>query len=118
MIPREHDKTAKLSTAEFLSGVKRAALLANMESKGVRVRLGKEGMILSSRAPEQGEATVKVKMDYQGSELEIGFNPEFLMDALKVCGETTTMELKEPTKPGVLKSEPSFLYVVMPVNLS
>ena len=50
--------------------------------------------------------------------IEIGFNPVFLLDALKVCGDTVTIEMKEPTKPGVLKSGPDFLYVVMPVSLS
>jgi DNA polymerase III sliding clamp (beta) subunit (PCNA family) len=59
-----------------------------------------------------------MKVDYQGDELLIGFNPEFVIDALKVCGETTTVELKESSKPGVIKSGSDFKYVVMPVNLS
>ncbi len=118
VLPREHDKTAVLKTDEFLSGVKRAALLATAESKGVKIILGKEGMILSSRAAEQGEATIKVPVDYKGSEISIGFNPEFLLDALKVCGDSTTFELKEPAKPGVIKNGSGFQYVVMPVNLS
>ncbi|MEK6643168.1 MAG: DNA polymerase III subunit beta [Planctomycetota bacterium] len=118
VMPREHDKTAVLKTDEFLSGVKRAALLATAESKGVKIMLGAEGMVLTSRAAEQGEATIKVPVEYKGSEISIGFNPEFLLDALKVCGDSTTFELKEPAKPGVLKSGSSFQYVVMPVNLS
>lgn len=118
VLPREHDKTAVLKTDEFLSGVKRAALLATAESKGVKIMLGKEGMILSSRAAEQGEATIKVPVEYKGSEISIGFNPEFLLDALKVCGDSTTFELKEPAKPGVIKNGSGFQYVVMPVNLS
>jgi DNA polymerase-3 subunit beta len=118
VVPRDQDKTATISMPEFLSGVKRAALLSTAESKGVRIVLGKEGMILTSRAPEQGEATVRVKVEYKGPDIEIGFNPEFLVDALKVCGDTVTFELKEPSKPGVLKCSPNFLYVVMPVNLS
>jgi DNA polymerase-3 subunit beta len=118
VIPRDQDKTATIETGDFLSGVKRASLLATAESKGVRIMLGKEGMILTSRAAEQGEAVIRVKAEYRGPDLEIGFNPEFLMDALKVCGETVTFELKESAKPGVIKSGANFLYVVMPVNLS
>lgn len=118
VIPRDHDKSAKLNTAAFLSAVRRAALLSNAESKGVKLSLNSDNMTLSSRVAEQGEATVQMKMEYAGQPITIGFNPEFLIDALKVCGETTTFELKEPSKPGVFKSEPSFHYVVMPVNLS
>ncbi|HUN81565.1 MAG TPA: DNA polymerase III subunit beta [Phycisphaerae bacterium] len=118
VLPRDQDKVATIKTADFLSGVRRAALLSTAESKGVRIRLDKEGMILTSRAAEQGEATIKVGVEYRGGDIEIGFNPEFLVDALKVCGETTTFELKEASKPGVLKSGSTFLYVVMPVNLS
>ncbi len=118
VIPADLDKSFTVPTANLLSAVRRAALLADAESKGIRLRLGKDILVLSSRTPEQGEATVEMKVDYQGDELQIGFNPEFVADALKVCGETTTMELKEPSKPGVLKSGPDFKYVVMPVNLS
>ena len=118
VIPRDQDKKIPLETVAFLSAVRRAALLASAESKGIRIMLNSEGMILSSRAPEQGEATVRLKVDYSGPELTIGFNPEFLVDALKVCGENITLELKDGAKPGVLKSGPTFQYVVMPVNLS
>ncbi len=40
------------------------------------------------------------------------------MDALKVCGESVVLEMKEPTKPGVIKCGTEFLYVIMPVTLS
>ncbi len=118
VIPRGQDKKLELNTAAFRSAVKRAALLANLESKGIRLAVSSEGMILSSRSPEQGEATVRLPIDYHGDSMDIGFNPEFVIDALKVCGETIILELKDPSRPGVIKSGPNFQYVVMPVNLS
>ena len=118
VIPRDQDKQVTLKTVEFLSAVRRVALLANAESKGIRLALSKDGMVLSSRTPEQGEATVSVKMEYAGADIAIGFNPEFIADALKVCEETATFELKEASRPGVITSGPNFKYVLMPVNLS
>jgi DNA polymerase-3 subunit beta len=118
VIPKEQDKKINLKTADFLSAVRRASLLANMESKGIRLKVAPETMVLSSRTPEQGEATVRLRIDYSGAEMEIGFNPEFIIEALKVCDEQTVLELKEPTRPGILRSGPNFQYVVMPVNLS
>ncbi len=125
VLPRDLDKKVELATSELLSGVRRAALLANVESKGIRVEIspktsadGRAKMILSSRSAEGGEAQVELSIDYEGEGIAIGFNPEFLIEALKVCGETTTIELKETSKPGILTSGPNFKYVVMPVNLS
>lgn len=119
VIPRDSDKKVTLVTADFQSAVKRASLLSNVESRGIRVSLGSDGMVLSSRAQEQGEATVQLRnIEYSGAQIAIGFNPEFLLDALKVCGESVVLEFKESSRPGVFKSGPDFLYVVMPVNLS
>lgn len=119
VIPRDNDKKIEMTTADFSSAVKRASLLSGLESKGIRIAFGSDGVILSGRAQEQGEATVKLTgVDYSGPSLTIGFNPEFLLDALKVCGEKIVMELKEPSRPGIIRSGPVFLYVVMPVNLS
>lgn len=119
VVPRDNDKKISLKTDEFMSAVKRASLLSGVESKGIRIHVSSEGLVLSGRAQEQGEATVKLSgIEYGGPALDIGFNPEFLVDALKVCGETVSFELKEPSRPGVIRSGPVFLYVVMPVNLS
>lgn len=118
VIPRDNDKEFEIETSDFLSAVKRAALLSNVESKGIRVQIGKKNMVLSSRSAEQGEATINVPIDYKKEELTIGFNPEFLIDGLKVCGEKAKFELKESSRPGVLRSGTDFQYVIMPVNLS
>ena len=118
VMPKELDKKIEPKTDAFLSAVKRAALLTNEESKGIRVHLSGDGMVLSSRAPEQGEATVRLPVEYSGESMEIGFNPAYLLDALKVCGEKATLELQSSSKPGLLRSGADFMYVVMPVNLS
>ncbi len=118
VIPKDCDKKIELDTAEFLSAVRRAALLTNEESRGVRIAVSGEGLVFSSRAPEQGEATIRVNATYSGPKMEIGFNPAFLVDALRVCSEKVSFELKETNKPGLLRCGSDFLYVVMPVNLS
>jgi DNA polymerase-3 subunit beta len=119
VIPADCDRTVKLGAMDFLSAVRRAALLTNEESKGVRLTFRKNQLVLSSRAPSQGEATIEVPVDYAGVEMEIGFNPHFLIEALKNVGvDEVTLQLKDSARPGVLKGAPDFLYVVMPVNLS
>ena len=119
VIPKDSDKKATLPTDTFISAIRRAALLTNEESKGVRMAFSTEGLKLSSRAPEMGEAEVAVDVPgYEGEPIEIGFNPAYLLDALKVVDEEqVTLDLKAGNKPGVMRTGPNFLYVVMPVNL-
>ncbi|MEX0743964.1 MAG: DNA polymerase III subunit beta [Phycisphaeraceae bacterium] len=119
VIPKEGDKRATLDTDVFVSAVRRAALLTNEESKGVRMAFSDGGLTLSSRAPEMGEAEISVPVpQYQGDAIEIGFNPSYLLDALKVVDSgQVQFEFKAGNKPGVLRTGPNFLYVIMPVNL-
>jgi DNA polymerase-3 subunit beta len=118
VIPKDTDKKMTASTADFLSAIRRAALLTTEESKGVRLQFTKKGLVLTSRSPESGEATVNFPCKYEGSDVEIGFNPTFLTEALRVVdADEIAFELTAPNRPGLLKGGTNFLYVIMPVNL-
>ncbi len=118
VIPKDTDKKMSAGTADFLSAIRRAALLTTEESKGVRMAFDKKGLVLTSRSPEAGEATVNFPCKYEGTDVEIGFNPTFLTEALRVVdSDEITLELTAANRPGLLKGGPNFLYVIMPVNL-
>ncbi|MFG0329485.1 MAG: DNA polymerase III subunit beta [Phycisphaerales bacterium] len=120
VIPKDLDKKATFEVDTLTSAVRRAALLTNEESKGVRMAFQDGNLKITSRAPELGEAEINVGLDnYAGDDVEIGFNPTFIVEALKVI-ETpqVTFELKAPNKPGMIKSGPDFVYILMPVSLN
>ena len=121
VIPSDQDKKATFDKAVLSSAVKRAALLTNEESRGVRLSFKGQAkqLELASRAPEVGEATITVELpSYDGEDVDIGFNPQFIAEALRVVPESEViLELKSTNKPGLLKAGNDFLYVVMPVNL-
>ncbi len=120
VIPKDQDKKISFDTQVLSSAIRRAALLTNEESKGVRLSFADNKLTLTSRAPEMGEAEIHVDLEkYEDEPLEIGFNPGFITDALKVIDSSEVIfELKASNKPGVLKTGNDFTYVVMPVNLS
>lgn len=98
--------------------MRRAALLANEDSKGIRLSLSDNTMIISSRAPETGDAQIDMAVAYTDAPMEIGFNPQFLIDVLRVIRtDEFELHLGEPDRPGLIKSGSDFLYLVMPVNL-
>jgi DNA polymerase-3 subunit beta len=118
VIPKDADKKMTASTADFNSAIRRAALLTTEESRGVRLAFTKKGLVLTSRSPESGEATINFPCKFEGADVEIGFNPIFLVDALRVVDtDEISLELTAPNRPGLLKAGPNFLYVIMPVNL-
>lgn len=121
VIPKDHDISISLDRDLMSSAVRRAALLTNEESRGVRLAFdGNDRRLkLSSRAPEMGEANIEIDIaEYKGDDIEIGFNPSFITEALRVIHQPEVMlELKAPGKPGLLRSGTDFVYVVMPVNL-
>jgi len=119
VIPRDSDRRASLDTATFLSALRRAALLTNEESKGVRLSFTADRLVLSSRAPEQGEAEISMGVSFSGEPVDIGFNPHFLIEALKAAhSESVSFRCSTPQRPGLLELDEDFLYVIMPVTLS
>ncbi len=118
IIPKDYNNKVTLPTDATLSAVRRAALLANEDSKGIKLDLKKKSAIFSSRAPETGDAEIEMAVDYSGTPMEIGFNPQYLIDVLRVIkANELVLELGDPDRPGMIKSGSNLLYIVMPVNL-
>ncbi len=119
VVPTDCDRITEFKTVEFHSALKRAAVLTNEESKGVRFSFSEGNLTLSSRAPEQGEAEISLPVTYKAEPLEIGFNPVFILELLRVAHtERITFAVKAANRPGVIRLGEDFVYVVMPVNLS
>ncbi|MDD5326634.1 MAG: DNA polymerase III subunit beta [Phycisphaerae bacterium] len=119
IIPQDYDKKLALSTEAVLSAVRRAALLTSEESRGIKLSIGKNNLMFSGRAPEAGDAQVSMPVDYKAEMIEIGFNPQFLVEALRVIQTAEfELELGQADRPGLIKSGTNFLYVLMPINLS
>ncbi len=118
VIPKDCPSKATINTGQFEHRVRQAALLTNEESRGVRLAFEAKQITLTSRAPEAGEAEVACPIKFDGSALEIAFNPSFLLEALRVVGtDEISLELSAGNKPAVLKAGSDFLYVLMPVDL-
>jgi DNA polymerase-3 subunit beta len=118
IIPTDYDKKLMLGTEAVLSAVRRASLLTSEESRGIKLAVEKNKLVFSGRAPETGDALVEMQIDYQGEPIEIGFNPQFLIDVLRVIkAPEFELELGQSDRPGLIKSGSDLLYVLMPINL-
>jgi len=117
VIPRENDKIATIDVGSLTTAVRQAAVLTGDESRSVRAQFSEGKMTLTARLPERGGAKIERNLEYSGAPMKIGFNPDFILDVLKVTkGESVRLELKDKDKPAVLKTGDDYLYVVMPVS--
>jgi len=118
VIPSKTEKRITLPTSLLHSAVKRAALLTNENSKGIELLFDAGQLCLSSSAPEAGDAEIRIDVAYNEGEFKIGFNPQYLLEMLRVVEENeVTFELTESNKPGLIRAGKDFLYVVMPITV-
>ncbi|OGW78142.1 MAG: DNA polymerase III subunit beta [Omnitrophica bacterium RIFCSPLOWO2_02_FULL_45_16] len=118
VIPKEVKDKVGIGRPKFLSATKRAALFTNHDSLAVKLELAKDKMVLSKSAPYIGEAREEIGVDYKGKDLAIGFNPDYLVDALKnITEETINFEVSDAEKPGVIRIGSDYIYVVLPMQL-
>jgi DNA polymerase-3 subunit beta len=119
VMPKGQAKSIEIEVAAFQAALRRAALLTTKDSQAVRFSFGFNKVTLSSRTPEVGESEVELPLVYPHDPLEIGFNPGYLLDALKVIDEPRfVLEVKDEISPGLVREGESFQYVVMPINLA
>jgi len=118
IIPADHDKKIKLSKDAALSAVRRSSLLTSEESRGIKLSIAENKVIFSGRAPEAGDAEIEMPVEYSGEPISIGFNPNYLIDVLRVIQESEVdLELGQSDRPGVVRSGADFLCVLMPISL-
>jgi DNA polymerase-3 subunit beta len=118
VIPKNQKATTEINRLEFLSALKRVSLLTSQDNQSAKLDFIKGRVMISSRQANVGEAKEEIPAEISGDELAIGFNPTYLIDALKnLDTETVTISVTDPDKPGLIKTEGGYLYVVMPMQL-
>ena len=117
VIPKDYPAAATAPAQELLSAFRRAALLS-MESRAVRLVFRKGGLTLSGGDPGRGQTKIEADVQYQGANVDLRINPDFVMDGLKTWGDSPVRwELRDSVSPCVLKEGDDHLYVVLPITL-
>jgi DNA polymerase-3 subunit beta len=116
VIPQNCKQKAVIGRDALVSALRRASLVTSRDAQSVRLSFHPEGLTVSARSAE-GSAEETLACDFAGTGDVLGYNPEFLLDALNVLtAESVPFEWEGKTAPGKL-TEGSYTYVVMPVSL-
>ncbi len=115
-VPKENNHELDVDTEAFFSGVRKASVFAEAETKGVWFKIEPDKLVMWSNAAGSGEAEVEVPAKYDGEAFEIQFNPEFIKTVRKLIpGERMRILLKDSKTAAILHSSEEFTYVVMPI---
>jgi DNA polymerase-3 subunit beta len=82
VIPNEPRNVITADRNLLRQALQRTAILSNEKYRGVRLELGSNSVVLQANNPEQEEAVETIEVDYSGDTMEIGFNVNYLLDAL------------------------------------
>jgi DNA polymerase-3 subunit beta len=123
VLPKDHTFTAKLEKNEIKSAIERVAQFADERSRAIRVQFTEGEVRVFSSSVEMGESEESVPSEYNGPDLEIGFNANYLLDFLRVVPQDhVSFELKDQKSAGELRPAGDgitgqYRYIVMPMRI-
>ncbi len=120
MLSSDYDTKVKINKRELLDCIDRATLLVKEgDKKPIIINIGDEVMELRIKS-QIGSMNEEIFINKEGKDLLIGFNPKFLIDALRVIeDEEVTLYLMNAKAPCFIKdNEESYIYLILPVNFN
>ena len=118
VIPKETEHRVKIERELMLECVHRAAIVTNDKSNSVKLKVSKNLLEISGSSSE-GESHESMAIAYDGPEVQVAFNPQFLMEPLKaLTKDEVFFEFKDELSPGLFKTLDNFICVIMPLRLN
>ena len=117
VIPSESKERITVVREELLHALRRADQITSEKANSVKLKFGENNLSINANTPDIGSGQESIAIQYKGPEIEVAFNPVYLMDPLKILeGDEIYVELTDSLSPGVIKSNTPFLYVLMPMR--
>ena len=120
VIPQNNTNILKINREILLSAVDRVSTIANEKSPVIKFKLLKNILNLNTVNNESSTASEDLNINYEGDEIEIGFNSKYIMDIVNnLEDEEITINLKDNTSPIIAleNSNSDLLYVLMPMRV-
>ena len=120
VIPVDGNKTLEINRESLKRAMNRIAILSNEKYRGIRLTLAPGNLSIQANNPDQEEAEEELSINYDETEIEIGFNVTYLIDVLNVLdSEDVQIKLKDANSSCIISDseDSASLYVVMPMRL-
>lgn len=120
VLPTENKLVAIVDRIQMIESLRRVSVISEEKTRGVKFSLKKNVLVLESQNPELGDAKEEVEIDYSGTNLDIGFNARYILEAFAAMnGESVKMQFKDNLSSGLFQSveDSNYLCVIMPMRL-
>lgn len=118
VIPSQAEHRIPIERETLLAAVRRVALLTSDRSNSIKLTFAKNKVEVSAQTQDIGEAHESIPVKFTGAELNVAFNPEFILDPLRhLTSDEVYLEFNDELSPGVIKCDTPFLYVLMPMRI-
>jgi DNA polymerase-3 subunit beta len=113
VFPKKPAVKVALQAAPFQAAVRQAAIMADEETRRVLFRFAKKKLTLEAQGANTGRSKVELPLEYEGKPLDVGLNPQYLIDMLKVLPPDAelALDLIEPALPVLFHSGPNYSYL-------
>jgi DNA polymerase III subunit beta len=104
VIPKENPNKLMIDRSQFLSSVRRVAIFSNKTTHQIRLKIaGTELNISAEDVDYSNKAEERLTCDYQGDDMQIGFNSRFLLEMLtNLQSDHIMLEMSMPNRAGIL----------------
>jgi DNA polymerase-3 subunit beta len=121
LIPSNYPNSLIVGRDALLDAVRRVKLMVRDPTTPVRIAMRSDGIELTVITQDWGQATEEVDAKYEGAEMVVAFNPNYLIEGVEaITSDEVQLETLDALKPATLKpTEGSdYLYLLMPVRVS
>ena len=120
MLINDFSTKVSIDKKEFVECIERSTLLVNEGDKKPVIFVIKNNAIELKIKSTMGSMNESIDVDIEGDDLMIGFNPRFLLDALKVIDDDVIdIYLNGSRSPGIIKDiDVSYIYLILPININ
>lgn len=118
VVPAEGKCKIDADASLLIGKLRLASTVTSADARAVRLVFSEDHLEIQAKATGRGKASGQLDVSYQGDDVDIAFNPDFLIDGLKQCeSDQVHLEFNDRTSPGKFSLGQDYTYVVMPITI-
>ena len=117
VVPTSFARVITLPVEPLLAKVETVSLMLPDATSSVVLNFQENKVVIEASSSELGDGTDFVDVEFADEPFDVSFNPQFLVDPLRITGaETIKFKLNDPLNPVALEAEEGFINVIMPIR--
>lgn len=118
VVPAEGQCKIDADAGLLTNKLRLASTVTSADARAVKLMFQEDHLEIHAKATGRGKASGQMEVAYQGGEVDIAFNPDFIIEGLKQCeSDQVHLEFNDRTSPGKFLLGQDYVYVVMPITI-